>query len=84
MLVEEDKLSEGLDLAKEAEAHAMGAKLEESLAAVDLAGDEEEGAKLEENIEIEFEESTLTNSQKPELWLKGWNQTWQQIKVIWE
>ncbi|CAM1350477.1 glycoside hydrolase family 2 protein [Tenacibaculum halocynthiae] len=40
--------------------------------------------KSEENIEIEFEESTLTNSQKPELWLKGWNQTWQQIKVIWE
>ena len=53
ILVEEQQLAEGLEVAKKAQQHAMGAMLEQSLAEVDLTRDGEEDSKLEENIEID-------------------------------
>jgi len=53
VLAEEDKLTEGLDKAKLAHQHAVGALLEKSLADVDLARDETADSTLEESIDID-------------------------------
>jgi type IV pilus assembly protein PilB len=53
VLVEEDQLVIGLNKAKEAQQHAVGAMLEKSLAGVDLARDEEQASGLEESIDID-------------------------------
>ena len=53
VLTEEDKLVIGLNKAEADQQSAMGALLEESLANVDLAHDESDDTKLEQNLEID-------------------------------